>query len=81
MLKAIPGEDFLKITIEKIEVVVVVNEEVEIILNNIAELIIIAVIIVGEVEDTMTTVMCTIKKEIVQFIDTTNITISVANYV
>ena len=81
MLKEIPGEDFLKITIEKTEVVVVVNEEVEIILNNIAELIIIAVIIVGEVEDTMTTVMCTIKKEIAQFIDTISITISVANYV
>ena len=81
MLKAIPGEDFLKITIEKTEVVGVVNEEVEIILNNIAELIIIAVIIVGEVEDTMTIEMCTIKKEIVQFIDTISITISVANYV
>ena len=77
----IPGEDFQKITIEKTEVVGVVNEEVEMILNNIVELIIIAVIIVGEVEDTMTTVMCTIKKEIVQFIDTISITISVANYV
>ena len=68
-LKLIPGDDYLKITIEKIEVVGVVNiEEVVIILNNIAKWIITAAIIVGEVDGMMTTEM------------STTITISVVNY-
>ena len=71
-MKLILEDDFLKITIEKIEVVGVVNiGGVVIILNNIAKWIIIAVIIVGEVEDTMT---------IVLFIGTISITILVVNY-
>ena len=52
----------------------------EIILNKIAEWIIIAVIIVEGVGDTTIIEIRTIKKEIALFIDTISITISVVNY-
>ena len=78
-MKATLGDDYLKITIEKIEVVEVVNGEVGTIINNIAKRITTVVIIVVKVVNMMTTEICTIKREIAQSIGTINTTILVVN--